>query len=641
MARRIARRAIKKLPSLPLPWHVLVYRMRIWIAPEDEPPHRPYMVVVINLGNGMLQQTELVDDPPNADELLYMLTQAMREPMPGPDVEAHRPVFIQFEDEGYVERLADELKGFEIEVQHAPRPEGVDDMLRDMESYLRQGPELPGLLSIRGVTKVLLASFFAAAASFYRAEPWIHLSDQDTFAITVPPEKKTRFAQVMGGGGVTYGLAMYRIWKDVERLFGFAENAMETLPPGGGHSFTYGSIAEFPFDDLDALEDNNWEIADEQAYPTPLVFTRNGEVRRPKRADLLWYEGALLALPIFVEQHLEAIKKADSGPSPQGGPVEGTVTVKTHKGEKVVHIKFPGGTLPRETRPVHLGDWPDPDSFDDDDLPQIDMRSMESTLAQIGGPPDESDLGRAQDLMYHAWDEANPGRRIILAHEALEVSPLCADAYVLLAEEEADTLGRALEYYRLGVEAGQQALGADFEEYRGHFWGVLETRPYMRARQGLANVLWEMDQYDEAANHFTEMLQLNPNDNQGVRYSLLNLLLSAGRDDEARKLQKRFQDDVMAEWLYTRALLEFRATGAGKKADRLLKMALEENPHVPVYLTGSKRIPIHLPATMSWGDDSEAVHYASVYLPHWRRTAGAIDWLKKRTGTGRGKTRRK
>jgi hypothetical protein len=65
---------------------------------------------------------------------------------------------------------------------------------------------------------------------------------------------------------------------------------------------------------------------------------------------------------------------------------------------------------------------------------------------------------------------------------ALGISPLCADAYVLLAEE-AQSIEEARDLYAKGVEAGELALGPQgFEEYAGHFWDFLETRPYMRAR---------------------------------------------------------------------------------------------------------------------------------------------------------------
>jgi hypothetical protein len=81
-----------------------------------------------------------------------------------------------------------------------------------------------------------------------------------------------------------------------------------------------------------------------------------------------------------------------------------------------------------------------------------------------------------------------------LAQKALELSPLCADAYVLLAQETARNLDEAIDLYRQGVEAGKKALGKSaFRDDVGHFWGLLETRPYMRARHGLAQALWDKD----------------------------------------------------------------------------------------------------------------------------------------------------
>ncbi len=96
----------------------------------------------------------------------------------------------------------------------------------------------------------------------------------------------------MGGGGVEYGLATYRHWKDVERMFTFADHPLELLPPDGGHSFLFHDRTLVPFDDLVAIEQYGWPVADEQAYPTPLIFTRAGEARRPERDDLVWYVAA-------------------------------------------------------------------------------------------------------------------------------------------------------------------------------------------------------------------------------------------------------------------------------------------------------------------------------------------------------------
>jgi tetratricopeptide (TPR) repeat protein len=319
-------------------------------------------------------------------------------------------------------------------------------------------------------------------------------------------------------------------------------------------------------------------------------------------------------------------------PTPSGdyAPVEATFGVPTHSGQTTVHIKYPGGVLAKETHPVQMTDWPslDEDAAEADDLPFFDRRMMEGMMAQFGGGFKDSKLNQAQQLMYQAWEERNPARRIILAHEALTISPHCTDAYVLLAEEEADTLARALEYYQKGVTAAEKALGKKyFKENEGHFWGLLETRPYMRARQGLANTLWELGRKEEALGHFRDMLRLNPGDNQGIRYTLLNLLLTLNRETEAQALLDEY-DDGMAEWLYTRALLAFRHGGAGPRANSALQEALQTNAHVPAYLTGRQRIPVKLPSYVTWGGDDEAVHYASSYLPYWRRTPGAIEWLQ-------------
>jgi hypothetical protein len=100
-------------------------------------------------------------------------------------------------------------------------------------------------------------------------------------------------------------------------------------------------------------------------------------------------------------------------------------------------------------------------------------------------------LGLAQKVIYQAWETASRDRRLALAQKAIGISPDCADAYVLLAEETA-ALDEALDLYRQGVDAGERALGKDaFETDAGNFWLILETRPYMRARAGVARCLWE------------------------------------------------------------------------------------------------------------------------------------------------------
>ncbi len=260
---------------------------------------------------------------------------------------------------------------------------------------------------------------------------------------------------------------------------------------------------------------------------------------------------------------------------------------------------------------------------------------LENMLREGGGklpsaPAPTTPLERAQDLVYEAFETESSRKRVQLAKKALKVSPDCADAYVLLAEEDAGSLEEARELYQKGVEAGERALGREmFEEEAGHFWGILETRPYMRARQGLAVCLWELGQREEAIEHYREMLDLNPGDNQGIRYELAGWLLDEEMDEELGELLERYEEDASAFWVYTRALWRFRKEGDTEEATAALKEAIETNPYVPLYLLGHKSLPGALPELIGFGDESEAVAYFARALTGWLRTPQALEWLRQ------------
>ena len=202
----------------------------------------------------------------------------------------------------------------------------------------------------------------------------------------------------------------------------------------------------------------------------------------------------------------------------------------------------------------------------------------------------------------------------------------------MLAVEDANTLEESLALYQSGVEAGRRALEESFfidPGNIGHFWGILETRPFMRAMEGLASIQWELGLHEDAERNFREMLHLNPGDNQGIRFLLLNLLMELGQDDQARALLQEYPDDWIAESGYTEALLAFREKGDSPESQQAVKRAVKMNNHVPAYLTGKKQTPLIPPDFITVGGADEAADYAAKYLKYWRETPGAIEWLEK------------
>ena len=234
---------------------------------------------------------------------------------------------------------------------------------------------------------------------------------------------------------------------------------------------------------------------------------------------------------------------------------------------------------------------------------------------------------RAQQLIYEAM-EVQGAKRYKLAEEALTLDPNCVDAYVILAEN-ASTPEEAMVLSKKGMEIGQKELGKDFfKENIGHFWMMLETRPYMRAKANYAETLYELELETVAIKEYEELLELNPNDNQGIRYRMFPVYLETGNVVKAEKLLKQYEETT-AHGLYNQLLLELYKNGFSAKAVKLLKDAKKENRFVVPYLIGKKHIPMYLPDHYGTGDENEAIIYADEHLHLWDKIEGFQEWLKK------------
>ena len=80
-----------------------------------------------------------------------------------------------------------------------------------------------------------------------------------------------------------------------------------------------------------------------------------------------------------------------------------------------------------------------------------------------------------------------------------------------------------------------------FVEDEGLFWGMVETRPYMRARLSLIQALESMGSLQsltEAVSETRDCLRLNRGDNMGLRESYVFNLVRINRDQEAYDAMK-------------------------------------------------------------------------------------------------------
>ena len=262
------------------------------------------------------------------------------------------------------------------------------------------------------------------------------------------------------------------------------------------------------------------------------------------------------------------------------------------------------------------------------------LRPKRPKKAVTSRPAISGELARAREIFLEAVEALDPKKQVALAKQAVALSPDCAEALILLAEH-AQTRKEAQRLYEQAVEAATRVLGPDrFREAEGHFWGYLETRPYMRARLGLAETLWASGRRAEAADHLDAMLKLNPGDNQGLRYIQAGWMLNLDRLEDLDALLARYEENSTT-WAYTKALVAFRRGGDSPEARKLLTAAKKANKHVPAYLLGREPLPPEQPTFYSPGDVDDAILYVGLQLAAWKSVPGAIAWVRSKVSDPR------
>jgi tetratricopeptide (TPR) repeat protein len=243
--------------------------------------------------------------------------------------------------------------------------------------------------------------------------------------------------------------------------------------------------------------------------------------------------------------------------------------------------------------------------------------------------PERTDKkGRSQDLVFEAYEQpVTKGKKII--KQALELDPNNADAYNYLASIEKGIDG-AIKMFEKAIKAGEKTLGKKFfKEEKGYFWGMIETRPFMRAKAGLADCLYAKKEVDKAIEIYKEMLELNPNDNQGIRYLLSTLLLSKNDLTNFLSFIENNKEEDCAVWNYNNALYQFKKSGQSTTSDKELLKAYTSNEYVIDYMLGVKEMPRELPQYIGRGDENEAISYVNGAWVVWDKTDEAFDWLYK------------
>jgi tetratricopeptide (TPR) repeat protein len=263
---------------------------------------------------------------------------------------------------------------------------------------------------------------------------------------------------------------------------------------------------------------------------------------------------------------------------------------------------------------------PAPSEFDAGKM----MRTIERHLDEDQLPPAD----QAQNLYYDAIEMRSEAEECILLKKALQIDPENVDAMrAMLAHRRLSPQEELKELRRILAVAERRLGPTIFQECKGVFWGHMETRPYMRTRAQMAERLQSLGQSDEAIEEWQGMLELNPNDNQGVRYPLLAELLARNQLAPAAKIFAKYNECKFSTLFAWCRVLERFLCDDRAGAEQAMTAARKQNGYSEAYIKGHKHLPPSTPEAYSIGSREEAICFAEMLHNSWSKDPVALKWL--------------
>ncbi|MCD8189155.1 MAG: hypothetical protein LUD78_02875 [Clostridiales bacterium] len=181
----------------------------------------------------------------------------------------------------------------------------------------------------------------------------------------------------------------------------------------------------------------------------------------------------------------------------------------------------------------------------------------------------------ADDYLSLAEDAKTKKAAMGYLKKALELEPDNLDALLMQAERNAKwPLDLVLSLPPI-IEKGDALMEREghFREDMGDFWGVLETRPYMRLRYAYLDALKNSGMMRKAVAEGERLLELCEDDNLGVRYDLIFLYAHLEEEEKALALfnaSEYSKDDC--QMLLALSILYFKLGELDTSRDYLKKL---------------------------------------------------------------------
>ena len=142
-----------------------------------------------------------------------------------------------------------------------------------------------------------------------------------------------------------------------------------------------------------------------------------------------------------------------------------------------------------------------------------------------------------------------------------------------------------------GIEAAEEFLDIDGIDDQGLWWADHRTRPYMRALVFLGSHYMNTGQHKLGEEIYLDLLDMNPLDNLGIRYELMEYALHKKKWSIVKSILNEFSDDGGLLFYHAKYIYLFFTIGKKSKTKKAILTAHKKNPHVLRILVGGEDDP--------------------------------------------------
>jgi tetratricopeptide (TPR) repeat protein len=264
-------------------------------------------------------------------------------------------------------------------------------------------------------------------------------------------------------------------------------------------------------------------------------------------------------------------------------------------------------------------------------------RVMVEACGPLEGNPNASEIALA--LVENLSQIQSRSKRLATLQRALEIDSDCARAWLELGDMhyQEGEFQKALEIF----EKLDKNESARLKGKHPQWWADSDTRPFLRALYGQMLVHWQTGHFGEAADAAGRLLDINPVDNQGVRFFLPMLHLLADHPEEALAFFDHYEtaypkDYEEPAFLFGWGLCCGMADDEQKALDKYRQGMLRN-----IYITPMLLDLPEPPRDLWHPNDRSELHYANEfcdsYAGLWDRDTAQLRLLREAYGQSAGK----